>query len=527
MDGRWIVGLVAILPMISGFSAAAEGPEGQPDAFVARLIRPDRQAAEILRLFDGARWSHPAAALSAWRTRSPQTGPGKAIEALIASFNPEMVREWRSMDGAEVRIGMAPSTGEVEWAVLVPHDDGTLAAGVTAIRLTNPEDPPIEAGDGSIPVARIGRSGVPMACQIGGSVVVAGSRAWLERGAAIVRARGGPASDSAEQIDSGLVFRLEPARLPSATNGSLDRRRVIEAIRALGCGQIDGRAFLKDGGFVLDVSARFEGRTSTERGVEPAWLESIPTAGAMAALSIAVDPDPSGWDRAFGLADRVERVDPTRAGLAPLRTRLNLLAIASGVRWESELRPHLLGISACLLGVPDRPGKASGILIVLHLDDAATAVSVARRASLRLSSLAIEARDREIRIGWGETSRRWVGKRPAPGESLSAIIKDSDPVGSGRVPSRVVAAWPGRILRLTGAIAEAGRTLAEDPPIIWRGWDLGGRTHDVARWNGLGDRVRRFLAAMPGDRAIEAAETRAAVGVGGAAFPDSRGGIAD
>ncbi len=527
MDGRWIIGLIAILPMISECSVAAEGPEGQAEALIARLIRPDRQAVEILNLFEGARWSHPAAALSAWRSRSPQTSPGKAIEALIASFNPEMVREWRCMDSAELRIGVAPSTGEIGWAVLVPHDDGTLSAGVTAIRLTNPEDPPVKSGDRSIPVARIGRAGVPMACQVGGSVVVAGSREWLQRGVTIVREGSGSFSTLTDFIDSGLVFRLEPARLPTAKSGSLDHRRVIEAIRALGCGPIDGRAFLKGGAFVLDVSARFEGRAPVERGVEPTWLESVPTGGAMAAFSIALDPDAAGWDRAFALADRVERVDPARAGLAPLRTRLNLLALASGVRWESELRPHLLGISACILGVEDRPGKVSGILIVLHLDDAARANSVARRASLRLSSLAIEAHDREIRVGWGQTSRRWVGERPAPGESLSALMKNHDPAGPLPMPRRVVAAWPGRILRPTGAIARAGQTLADDPPIIWSGWDLHGRTHDVARWNGLGDRVRRFLAAMPGDRAIKAAGTRPEVGVRGTAVPNARGGIAD
>lgn len=527
MDGRWMIGPVAIVSMISGIVAAADLPESQPDAFVARLIRPDRQAAEILDLFDGARWRHPAAVLSAWRGRAPQTGLGKAIEALIASFNPEMVREWRSMDGAEFRIGSDPSTGEVGWALIVPRDDGTLAAGVTAMRLTNPEDRPIKVGGSEVPVARIGRASVPMACQIGGAVVVAGSRAWLERGLAIVRVGNGPSPTSSQKIDSGLVFQLEPSRLPSATSGSLGRRRAIEAIRASGCGQIVGRVFLKNGAFVLDVSSQFQGRKSADHSINLSYMESIPTAGAMVAASIAVDPDPSGWDRAFALADRVERVDPARAGVAPLRTRLNLLAIGSGIRWESELRPHLRGISVCVLGTPERAGEMSGMLLVLHLDDAATAASVARRASFRRSSLAIEARDLEIRIGWGEAARRWVVERPEPRDSLSAVFQRRDPTEPDRAPARVGAAWPGRIRRPTGAIAEAGRTLADDPPIVWRGWDLDGQTRDVVRWDGLGGRVRRFLAAMPGDRAPEAALKRAAIDNRGTAVPDSRGGIAD
>jgi hypothetical protein len=49
---------------------------------------------------------------------------------------------------------------------------------------------------------------------------------------------------------------------------------------------------------------------------------------------------------------------------------------------------------------------------------------------------------------------------------------------------------------MTGA---AVRALADDPPVIWWGWREAGREHDLLRWAGLGDRVRRVLATLPGE----------------------------
>ena len=55
------------------------------------FVHPERQAAAVLRLFDGSRAAHPAAALAAWKqaTRNPQQ-LGKRLEAVISFFNPEM-----------------------------------------------------------------------------------------------------------------------------------------------------------------------------------------------------------------------------------------------------------------------------------------------------------------------------------------------------------------------------------------------------------------------------------------------------
>ena len=60
-------------------------------------------------------------------------------------------------------------------------------------------------------------------------------------------------------------------------------------------------------------------------------------------ISLAIDAQPRSWDWAFAVVDRVERVDPARAGLAPLRSRLNLILAATGVKLEADLHPHLAG----------------------------------------------------------------------------------------------------------------------------------------------------------------------------------------
>ena len=136
MDGNVRILPVVLLILVLGASpwrAAGGEPTSPGEAFVARLVHPDRQAAEVLRLFEGARWSDPAAALAAWKTQRPDAGLGKPAEAVIALFNPEMAREWRSLDEAEVRIGLDPGTGGLGWFAVIPRDDGTVAAGITAM----------------------------------------------------------------------------------------------------------------------------------------------------------------------------------------------------------------------------------------------------------------------------------------------------------------------------------------------------------------------------------------------------------
>src|SRR5580693_2171249 len=71
--GRIVVGLAMVMAAVGGFPgrAAVGGTIDEKDALVVRLVHPDRQAAEVLRLFEGARWRDPAAALAAWKQSAP------------------------------------------------------------------------------------------------------------------------------------------------------------------------------------------------------------------------------------------------------------------------------------------------------------------------------------------------------------------------------------------------------------------------------------------------------------------------
>jgi hypothetical protein len=537
---RGIVRLGLVLAVLVGIRGIAAGgePASEGDALVARLVHPDRQAAEVLRLFEGARWSDPASALAAWKQEARGVVPlGKPAEALIALFNPEMVAEWRAFDGAEIHLAADPSSGDLGWFAFVPRDDGTVAAGITAMRLTYPDDKPLVVDGRDLPVAQLGRSGVPLACVVGTAVTVASSRDLLLRAVRIVATARETPRDGSDPRASGTFFRLEPGRIPLPGDASLSRRRTIEALRALGCRRVEGTARLKDSLLVLDVSTTLDERRSQERrsprrAVESGWLEGLPSAGVMAMVSLAIDPASGSWDRALAVADRVERVDPRRAGLAPLRSRINLLAAAAGIKLEADLRPHLRGLSACLFGDPAHPGRVTGALLVLHLDDGEAARRLVADAAPRVRALmrgaapdragverfadgvgaelgkvdgrpvCVCVRGRAIRIAWGEGGA--TGPRDGrsdPGTGLARICGGWGAVGR-EPPDRVGAFWPAR-LWLPAAMKDLSsaslRVLGEDPPVVWWGWSEPGRAHDLVRWAGLRERAGNFLMTLPPD----------------------------
>ena len=129
-----LAGLLLMEPRASAIEFE-QATSGEP--IVVRLIHPDRQAAAVLRLFEGCAAPHPAAALAAWKrsTRDPNQ-LGKPLEAVISFFNPEMVREWSVFHEARFQLGFDPETGSGRWRLTVPGDDGTLAALITALRLS-------------------------------------------------------------------------------------------------------------------------------------------------------------------------------------------------------------------------------------------------------------------------------------------------------------------------------------------------------------------------------------------------------
>ena len=175
--------LLAIIPGTAGGQVRAADAD-QGDVLVVRLVRPDRQAAAVLKLFEGTRVSHPAAALASWKAAArPRLELGKPLEALIASFNPEMASEWRVVHGARLAVNWDAAHGRLAWHALVPRDDGTIAAAVAATRLSEgASEASLDFAGKRVAVERLGRPGSAVAAHAGDTLIFGSSRAELLRG---------------------------------------------------------------------------------------------------------------------------------------------------------------------------------------------------------------------------------------------------------------------------------------------------------------------------------------------------------
>ena len=395
-----LAGLLLMEPRASAIEFE-QATSGEP--IVVRLIHPDRQAAAVLRLFEGCAAPHPAAALAAWKrsTREPNQ-LGKPLEAVISFFNPEMVREWSVFHEARFQLGFDPETGSGRWRLTVPGDDGTLAALITALRLSGgSNEAPV--GNGTIAVNRLGGPGAAVAARSGGGVVLASSRAELDRGlppgisgpsvhleaVGLKVDSGVPAADP----DSGLVFRIEPGRMTLPARGSVATRRVIELARGLGCRTVVGSLGLVDDQVGLELASEldpvrpFAPGSAGNLTIDPEWLKWIPAGEAVAVASLAAGRGAAYWDGVFALADRVDRADPARANLAPLRTRINLLASAVGARLEADFWPHLRGVTVAWLANPDKPEQSGRAVVVLQMDEDTAARHLVADVLPRLAAL--------------------------------------------------------------------------------------------------------------------------------------------
>jgi len=548
-----------LIVMAAGMSVSpagelrAEPPSGE--TLVIRLVHPERQAAEVLRLFDGSRAPHPAAALAAWKRATLDPNQlGKPLEAVIALFNPEMAREWGVLHEAELRLDFSAAGGKPRWCAVVPRDDGTVAAAVTAQRLTDGgEELPLGGVGSGFGVERLGPPGAWVATQIGDTMILGSSRDELTR--ALRRIRGdtgapraaGP-GESAEsaiagalgRLDSGLLFVLDPRRLSVPGDGALGWRRAAELFRGLECRQMQGSLALKGERLALEVTTLLDRDARAQRpaaimaAVEPGWLEQVPSAGAMGVVSVAFEPSAAFWSSAFEVADRVERADPARADLAPLRGRLNLLAAAVGVRLEADLWPHLRGLTASIMRDGEQPGVPTGALLVLHVDAEGAAERLATDVLPRLGTLVtgkkrpeerpgvaagagdakklgmvsgraltVWRRGRDVLVAWGDdvcTACRDVTGRPE--RSVAPLCGGWAREGK-RAPQRVGAVWPARCwspARGPAAASPAWRTLAEGAPVVWWGWNEATTAFDTVHCSGLRERVHRFLDQVPACR---------------------------
>jgi hypothetical protein len=514
---RWVSAAVVLA---LGSSAACAGIDGEPSpAVTVRLVHPEDQCARLLALFEGARAPHPAAALSAWkRATGGRLSLSKRSEALIAICNPDMVREWRTLDGAELVLGCDPTDGRLRWFATVPRDDGTFAALASAIALTDgATEPPL----GDVAVDRLGRAGSPLMARVGRAAVAAGTRNDLQ--AALDRTHAAPAAWPA--IDSGALVRLDPDALGNL--GSLLRRRLAEGLRAAGCGRVDGSVRLDGDTVRVGLAGKFASSApgAAGRPLEPGWLDWIPASPRLAAaFAVAIDSRPEAWDAAFALADRVEKADAALTGVAPMRTRLNLMTAPAGVRLEADFWPKLVGVSGAVFTNPS--GQPEGALLALHTTDAAAADRIARRILPSLTTtfrlkrpdnqpnvaapapeaviplgqrdgrpLSATSRGATVLVSWGDVLTASLEAKAHPEQSAGPTIRAS---WGERTPHRAGAFWPGRLgmsiqgSPLTDALNASG-------PIAWIGQSDARSTRDDIQWPGLRSAVLRFLEKIPLD----------------------------
>ena len=554
---KWVaagltLGFVALVSRLN----ADEPPRREASAgIVVSFVHPERQAAAVLRLFEGSRAAHPAAALVAWKqaTRHPQQ-LGKRLEAVISFFNPDMVREWAVLHEARLELDLDATTAAPRFRMFVPRDDGTLTAIVTALRLSGgSSEPPLESG--KIAVERLGGPGSAVATLMAPEVadqnrfglVVASSRAELAGPArAPADARFPPPSES---IDSGLVFHAEPERVSAPVTASVTLRRVIQLVHALGCRAIDGHFGLIEDRLEMEATSRLEPVHPLRQAglgdcvIETRWLRYIPAEEALALISIASGRGPAYWEGVFTLADRVDRADPARANLAPLRSRVNLLATAAGASLEGDLWPHLKGVTASVLAALGDPGRPGRGVVILHMDTEAAARQLFLQTLPRLTrigtrfradegpkhlpgdapSAALDSsgsvslgrpggrpletalRGQDVVIGWGDQALATaLRSAQTPDRSVLPILTEIIAGPNRQSPARLGAFWPGRMrLPLTGLDGPTplARSFAEGPPLVWAGWNLGTGALDRVHWPGLSGLVRRFLARIPLDLA--------------------------
>lgn len=467
-----VLGALCLVP-----SAAGAGPE---PAVSVTLARPDQQLERLLALFEGARASSPAAALAAWRRATGEPSPlGKAPQALIAFLNPEMVRELRVLDGAYLSIGFVQGTAH--WSAWIPADEGTLGAVGTALALTDGRS---ESPRHGAAVDRLGPEGSPLMAHLpAGGTIIAGTAADLDE--AIEQAR--EADRPRPRIASGWSARLDPNAL--GQGGPLNLRRLSQALTGLECRRVEAAAALEAETLRLDITGRFDGPPPATAALEPTWLDWAPIDRTTLLVALALDPSRPTWDRAFALADRIEKADPDRARTAPLRARLNLLALPAGLQPERDLWPVLRGVTVS--AVIGSRGTVEAAAVILHTEGPDAARKVAERVGAPLESLLGHRLERlvdgpAVALAWGEG---WLNAchdaREHPERSAGPALRAT--WGEAR-PQRAGAFWPGRLL---------DPPLPEASPVRWWGVTQGPTTQDVVTWEQLRDLVRRVLERLP------------------------------
>ena len=199
----------------------------------------------------------------------------------------------------------------------------------------------------------------------------------------------------------------------------------------------------------------------------------MPRAGAIAVVSMAFDPSHAYWEAAFALADALDKSDPGRAELAPVRTRLNLLTSATGARLEADLWPHLKGLTAGVYGEPSRPGRPTAGLLALHVDSDSAALRLVSHTLPHLAKLVPRGQDTafwrsglSVLVAWGDGVAT-NARAAAADTKLSVAPCCTDWQQAGKpAPERLGVFWPARCWPLHAeATAKSAACVPRSPRI--------------------------------------------------------------
>jgi hypothetical protein len=471
-----------------------------------RLVRPDEQAQRVIALFQGSRAASPAAALSAWK-RATGGSLGKGTEAAIALFNPESARELRSLDSVLLSFAFAEETGSLRWIAIAPRDDGTLAAAVTALALTDGRsEQPLPDG---VAVDRLGPPGSFLIAHATPRLVAAKSRDELSMGCRLAEPH-----DRMAALAQGFVVSLHPEQL-GGSGAALERRRVFAGLKGLGCDHVLATAGVEGESLAIKITSRFgQSRPAlSDRRIDPDWLAGLPAGEKSLVFALALDPRPESWNRVFDICDRVEKADPSRAKVAPTRVRLNLLAAGAGIWPDVDLWPRLQGVSGGL--ICSELAEADAGWLALHTVDEASAEKIAtdvlprfarmlridaskvgqptdRRCLGRLAgrALFVERQHTRVWLAWGERALSTADGATPP--EFGRILLSAQSITSG--PARFAVAWPAR---LPGVPASFGKPLSSlREPLVWTGSNDGLVARDEIRVSGMQAAVKAFLEGL-------------------------------
>jgi hypothetical protein len=512
------IALACLAWLVATSAGFAQEPEQKP-AIRIRLSHPDEQLKEVIELFRGSKAANPAAALAAWKRVSKERNRlGKPLEALIAAMNPKMIEELKALDGAEVSIRFDPETGQPEWSVILPRDDGTFAALGSAMVLSGGA---AEAPMGEVAIDRLAGPGSALMAKVRGGTLLASNREGLKL--AQGRLEHPPDPPRSRDATPGLSPKVEPGSLQGAK--SLTVRRFEELIR-------HSNRHVKE---IRDPTALIQGYVGLEHNaltavladfglnplptvsINPAWHDWTPKDRAISSFALAIDPAAKSWDGLFTLADRIEKIDTTRANVASIQVRLDLLARLSGLRLETDLLRHLTGVSGWV-GSSDTKA-VDNALLVFHLDDRDAADWIVVGAKpLRGSGprppgdpdrpkwlgtveghpLRITQSERDVVVAWGDgVLEASLQARDNPERSSGAKIRVLNPAGEKLIGSGAL--WPERIpgLGLPGVSRRIGD---EQPPtVFWTVDSLQGSIGLNLAWIRLDEAIKRFLDQIPLD----------------------------